>query len=87
MTRADPFAIGTGPPADLIVLWQEESPTDVVDSAGVGRIGPLPYFRSGGHSSRGFVMARGPDFEAGSRLADDAGGAAAAVLVELGEAW
>ena len=69
-TRADPLATGTGPPADLIVLWQEESPTDVVDSAHVGRIGPLPYFRSGGHSSRGFVMARGPDFVPGSRLAD-----------------
>ena len=64
------MAIGTGPPADLIVLWQEESPTDVVDGAGIGRIGPLPYFRSGGHSSRGFVIGRGPDFEAGSRLAD-----------------
>lgn len=69
-TRTDPFATGNGPPADLIVLWQEESPTDVVDGAGVGRIGPLPYFRSGGHSSRGFVMAGGPAFDRGSRLAD-----------------
>jgi hypothetical protein len=59
-----------GPPADLIVLWQEESPTDVVESADVGRIGPLPYFRCGGHSSRGFVLASGHDFKAGSTLAD-----------------
>jgi hypothetical protein len=67
-TRRDAFAPGA--PADLIVLWQEDSPTDVVDSAQVGRIGPLPYFRTGGHSSRGFVLAAGPGVEAGVRLAD-----------------
>ena len=57
-----------GPPADLIVLWQEESPTDLIDSPQSGRIGPLPYFRSGGHCSRGFIAAQGPGIEAGSRL-------------------
>jgi len=57
-----------GPPADLIVLWQEESPTDLIDSPQTGRIGPLPYFRSGGHCSRGFIAAQGPGIEMGSRL-------------------
>ncbi|MEN8106966.1 MAG: alkaline phosphatase family protein [Pseudomonadota bacterium] len=57
-----------GPPADLIVLWQEESPTDLINSPQSGSIGPLPFFRSGGHCSRGFIAARGPGVEAGSRL-------------------
>jgi len=57
-----------GPPADLIVLWQEDSPTDLIDSQPGGRIGPFPYFRSGGHCSRGFMAAQGPGIEAGSRL-------------------
>ena len=69
-TRDAALAADSGPPADLIVLWQEQSPTDVVDSMHVGRIGPLPYFRSGGHSSQGFVLARGAPFEPGSRLGD-----------------
>ena len=56
-----------GAPADLIVLWQEAAPTDCVDSAEVGRVGPLPYFRSGGHSSQGFVLSRGPGIAAASR--------------------
>jgi predicted AlkP superfamily phosphohydrolase/phosphomutase len=60
--------VDLGPPADLIILWQEESPTDLIDSPQSGRIGPLPYFRSGGHCSRGFFAAQGPDIEAGSRL-------------------
>jgi len=55
-----------GAPADLIVLWQEAAPTDCIDSAQVGRVGPLPYFRSGGHSSQGFVLSRGPGVAAGS---------------------
>jgi len=57
-----------GPPADLILLWQEDVPTDVIESPQSGRIGPFPFFRSGGHCSRGFIAARGPDFEAGTRL-------------------
>ena len=59
-----------GAPADLIVLWQEAAPTDCVDSAEVGRVGPLPYFRSGGHSSQGFVLSRGPGIAAGSTAAE-----------------
>jgi hypothetical protein len=67
-TRGDPFADGA--PADLIVLWQEDAPTDLVESPRIGRIGPLPFFRTGGHSSQGFMMARRPDLQPGSRLRD-----------------
>jgi predicted AlkP superfamily phosphohydrolase/phosphomutase len=51
--------------ADLIVKWQE-NPTDVVDSPKYGRIGPVPYFRSGGHRERGFLMAKGEGIAANS---------------------
>jgi len=70
-TRDAAFERGRGgAPADLIVLWQEEAPTDCVESAHLGRIGPLPYFRSGGHSSQGFVLSRGPGIAAGTRAPD-----------------
>lgn len=66
-TRRDPFEIDSrNSPADLIVLWQDESPVDVVDSPLVGRIGPVPYFRPGGHQKQGtkidnFFMVRAAD--------------------------
>jgi hypothetical protein len=53
--------------ADLMVVWREIE-TDVVDHPTHGRIGPMPFFRTGGHSCEGFVLARGPGFEAGRRL-------------------
>ena len=43
-------------PADLIVLFQEEMPTDTVDSPALGRIGPLPFFRPGGHQKQGSTI-------------------------------
>jgi len=55
------------PDADLVVLWQD-CPTDVVDSPDFGRIGPVTYYRSGGHRSRGFLMASGPGITPGSSL-------------------
>ncbi|MGE0667280.1 MAG: hypothetical protein AB7O49_12045 [Sphingomonadales bacterium] len=39
------------PPADLIVVFHEDGPVDTVDSPLVGRIGPVPYFRSGAHQA------------------------------------
>ena len=70
-TRRTPFdANRDGPPADLIVLWQEDTPTDSVDCPGLGRIGPVPHFRSGGHCSHGFYLTCGPDIHAGAPLPD-----------------
>ena len=74
--RSDPFASDSRQtPADLIVLWQEESPTDVVDSPLVGRIGPVPYFRPGGHQKQGskvdnFFMIRAADCPPGSHFSE-----------------
>ena len=56
------------PDADLVVLWQEDQTTDVADSPDVGRIGPVPYFRTGSHRSEGFLMAKGPGIAPGSSL-------------------
>jgi hypothetical protein len=70
-TRRDPFhaALRDGRPsdADLIVLWSDE-PADVADHPVAGRIGPVPYKRSGSHVHRGFVMARGEGIPAALRL-------------------
>lgn len=56
------------PPADLLVMWQEEHVTDVVDSPNFGCIGPVPYQRTGGHCSGGFLLAKGPSIAPGSSL-------------------
>lgn len=69
--RSDPFDRDSlGPPADLIVLWQEDAATDMIEIPSAGRIGPLPYFRTGGHCSQGFLAARGPRVVPGSRLTE-----------------
>lgn len=56
------------PPADLIVQWDDQTPFDTVESDDVGRIGPVPYFRTGGHRAGGFAMLRGPGIQAGAVL-------------------
>lgn len=55
------------PDADLVVIW-EEQPSDVVDSPDIGRIGPVTYYRSGGHRANGFLMAKGAGITPGSTL-------------------
>ncbi|NEO59396.1 MAG: nucleotide pyrophosphatase [Moorea sp. SIO4G2] len=68
-TRQDPTTENLkNPPADLIVKWQEDNPTDVVESPDFGRIGPVPYLRTGSHRSKGFVTIKGPQIEAGMSL-------------------
>ena len=57
------------PDADLVVLWNDEPATDTIEGAAIGRIGPVPYFRTGGHHPEGFVCAAGPGIGAGSALA------------------
>ncbi|GIK98532.1 MAG: hypothetical protein BroJett029_27410 [Alphaproteobacteria bacterium] len=52
------------PDADLLVLWTE-TPTDTVDHPVYGRIGPVPFRRTGDHRPRGFFAATGPDIPAG----------------------
>lgn len=54
-------------PSDLIVVW-DDVPIDVVDHPTAGRIGPVPFKRSGSHVHRGFLMAAGPGIPAGEQL-------------------
>ena len=55
------------PSADLVVEWSDP-PADVVESNRIGRIGPVPYRRTGSHRARGFMLATGPGIEAGTEL-------------------
>lgn len=55
------------PDADLVVVW-DDTPADVIDSPKFGRIGPIPYRRTGSHRSRGFMIACGPEIEPGLTL-------------------
>lgn len=85
--RRTPFdPTDSGPPADLVIMWQEDEITDTVDSPHVGRIGPLPYFRSGGHYSQGFVLAQGPEIQPGGNLPEmQAQDLTATLLSSLGQ--
>ncbi|MEM9004311.1 MAG: alkaline phosphatase family protein [Cyanobacteria bacterium P01_F01_bin.86] len=65
-TLNDPYL----PDADLVVLWQEETASDTADSPEFGRIGPLPFSRTGSHRAEGFFVGCGPDFAPGSNLPD-----------------
>ncbi len=56
------------PPADLIVHWDDSLPFDVIESKDIGRIGPVPYFRTGGHRAGGFALMKGPEIPAGITL-------------------
>lgn len=56
------------PDADLIVVWQEDYATDVMDSPDYGRFGPLPPYRAGSHRPEGFILACGSGIEPGSSL-------------------
>jgi len=71
-TRSDPFEHPAVPP-DLIVCWDDSMPADVLDSPEFGRIGPLPFFRSGGHVAHGsqienMLIARSPALAPGQTL-------------------
>lgn len=48
------------PDADLVVVWQEETAADTVESPKIGRIGPLPFLRTGSHRAGGFLMVHVP---------------------------
>ncbi len=55
------------PDADLVVEWAD-MPADVIDHPTFGRVGPVPYRRTGSHRSQGFLTVRGPNIPAGSTL-------------------
>ncbi|MBT9317209.1 alkaline phosphatase family protein [Leptothoe spongobia] len=51
------------PDADLVVMWNEEYLTDIIQSPSFGTIGPVPYQRTGSHTPNGFLLINGPDHE------------------------
>lgn len=61
--RADDPASASGASADLVVLWAE--PVDALEHPEYGLIGPVPFNRTGEHSSHGFAMIAGDGIEAG----------------------
>ncbi|MGB7439677.1 MAG: alkaline phosphatase family protein [Coleofasciculaceae cyanobacterium] len=70
------------PDADLVVVWQEQ-PADVVDHPNLGRIGPVPYRRTGSHRERGFITVLGPNVTPGSTLREGHGVDLAPTILEL----
>jgi len=56
------------PDPDIVVIWQSDHATDVVESPKHGRIGPVPYVRAGGHRPDGFLIAAGSGVPMGKRL-------------------
>ncbi|ACK68712.1 type I phosphodiesterase/nucleotide pyrophosphatase [Gloeothece citriformis PCC 7424] len=56
------------PDADLIVVWNEDTSTDVVDSPEYGRFGPYPPYRGGSHREQGFIIACNSEIEPNSSL-------------------
>lgn len=54
------------PEADLIVIFKECDPFDVVESPAFGRIGPVPFRRSGAHTRNGFMFLKGDAIAPGS---------------------
>jgi hypothetical protein len=51
-----------------LIVFYEDEPTDVVDSPTLGRIGPVPYARTGGHVNRGVAILKAADCRPGSTL-------------------
>jgi predicted AlkP superfamily phosphohydrolase/phosphomutase len=59
--RADDPMAPDGPDGDLVVLWAE--PLDAIEHPDAGIIGPVPFNRTGEHSSNGFAFFAGPGIE------------------------
>lgn len=72
-TRNGPFDNRPNlPEADLVVLFDErECPADTVHHPDLGRVGPIPFNRSGGHTSAGFFLGKGPSIAAGTDVSGD----------------
>jgi hypothetical protein len=65
-TRATAMEQGPHVPDPDLVVSYHPGPVDVVDSPRVGRIGPVPWVRTGGHVNRGFAIVRAAGVAPGS---------------------
>ncbi len=73
------------PDADLVIGWSPHAVTDIVESDARGQIGPMPFFRTGDHTTNGFLIAHGPGIAAGAALSDgEAIDFAPTILARLG---
>ncbi|MFB2973583.1 alkaline phosphatase family protein [Aerosakkonema sp. BLCC-F183] len=82
-TRENPYDDNPKlPNADLVVMWEDWA-VDVVDSPKFGRIGPIPFNRTGAHRARGFVTVKGPGIAAGSTLKEGHAVDLAPTILEL----
>lgn len=70
------------PDADLVVIWAEQ-PADVVDHPQFGRIGPVPYRRTGSHRARGFITIKGKGITPNSTLPEGHAVDLAPTILEL----
>lgn len=70
------------PDADLVVEWHD-LPADTIDHPEFGRMGPVPYNRTGSHRERGFAILSGPDILPGSALPAGRGVDLAPTILEL----
>lgn len=59
-TAEDPLAV-TDREVDLTVMWKGY--VDRLEHPKVGTVGPVPYRRTGGHSTRGFALVTGKGIE------------------------
>ena len=67
-TRLDRRSSGPcEPDADLVVVWQQP-PADIVSSATLGTVGPIPFRETGGHRPEGFLVACGQGIAENSTL-------------------
>jgi predicted AlkP superfamily phosphohydrolase/phosphomutase len=67
-TRESPLDDDSRLPDPDLVVFYHPAPVDVVDSPAFGRIGPVPYNRTGGHANRGFAIVKAPGCKPGSTL-------------------
>lgn len=73
-TRTSPHEAGEDTlAADLMITWDPDESTEVVESPLVGRIGPVPWMRTGGHAAEGFCIMGGPGIAPGGSLRAEAG--------------
>jgi predicted AlkP superfamily phosphohydrolase/phosphomutase len=50
---------GLQPDADILVLWSDQA-NDMMEEPSLGRLGPVPFWKTGSHRPHGFVIGRGP---------------------------
>lgn len=68
-TRVDPLDPDPKlPDADLVVHWRPEAPFNGLRCPDGSTIGPVPWFRTGGHTYDGFLILEGAGVEPGGRL-------------------